>query len=100
MKLYKRLIKPVLCIPDRCLNTTLKDIKSIESPVKWYGEEEADNLKLKYDSLNDPKNFQILAFESKFVEVDVEDAAEMIKGNSDIREETRSRGQSRPLLFS
>lgn len=64
MKLYRRLIRPMLSSPDPEYGLTTV---FLEKDMKWYPEEDAELLRSKYSHLETV--FDRVVFESKYEEV-------------------------------
>jgi len=69
MKLYKKMIKPMLLVPTSSQDYTPVKIP-IETEEKWYPEEEREHLENKYGYLN-KGSFSDLVFEEKYELFDV-----------------------------
>ena len=70
MKVYKRLIKPIMLVPKSANDYSLKEVP-IEPEEKWYPEENRETLVQKYKHLE--TTFKKLAFDNKYEEVEIPD---------------------------
>ena len=68
MKLYIKMIKPMLSVPTSSQDYTPKHIL-VESEGKWYQEEERESLIKKYEHLE--TTFEHLVFEEKYKEFEI-----------------------------
>lgn len=68
MKLYIKMIKPMLSVPTSSQDYTPKYIP-VESEDKWYQEDERESLVKKYEHLE--TTFDYLAFEEKYKEFEM-----------------------------
>lgn len=67
MKIYKKLIKPMMLVPTSANDYSPKKVP-IEPKEKWYPEENREALAEKYKHLE--TTFETLIFEEKYEEVD------------------------------
>ena len=67
MKIYKKLIKPMMLVPASANDYSLKKVP-IELEEKWYPEESLEALTKKYKHFE--TTFETLGFEATYVEVD------------------------------
>lgn len=68
MKLYRRMVRPLLGYPGQHMEPKTE---LIEPDGRWYPEEEIAVLKEKYKSLNRDRDWQNVIFEDKYIEVTV-----------------------------
>ena len=76
MKVYKRLIKPMMLVPMSPNDYSPKQ-EPIEPEEKWYPEEDRENLITKYQKKE--STFTHLIFEEKYVVFDALEHQEVIK---------------------
>ena len=67
MKMYKKLIKPMMLVPASANDYSPKKVP-IEPEEKWYPEEDRETLTKKFKHLE--TTFETLVFEEKYEEVD------------------------------
>lgn len=67
MKIYKKLIKPMMLVPASANDYSPKKVQ-VEPEEKWYPEEDREKLTEKYKHLE--TTFETLIFEEKYEEVD------------------------------
>ena len=67
MKLYRKLIKPVLYCPGQSYEPKKKDL---ENPVVWYPEEEHDAIWERFKHLNN--TFNTVGFDTQYIEYEEE----------------------------
>lgn len=68
MKIYKRLIKPMMLVPTSSNDYSPKQVQ-IEPEEKWYPEENRETLVQKYKYLETA--FETLVFEDKYEEIKI-----------------------------